>query len=94
MLLINTQGYERFTVTSSYAGCAVLEIMSKDPMECGKLAGVILMHFGQLRAYGKGNPEVIEMNKRGLCVRFNIWHSKRIVGERQIPVVITEAFFY
>ena len=51
------------------------------------------MHFGQLRAYGEGNPKVVEVNKRGLCVRFNVWHSKRIVNERPIPVVIAEAIF-
>ena len=51
------------------------------------------MHFGQLRDYGEGNPAVIKVNKRGLCVHFNIWHSKRIVHERRIPIVIAEAIF-
>ena len=51
------------------------------------------MHFGQLRDYGEGNPAVIEVNKRGLCVCFNIWYSKRIVHEMRIPVVIAEAIF-
>ena len=88
-----TQGYERYTVSTNYAGCSLLDISSKDPTECAKFAGVILMHFGQLRAYGEGNPEVVEVNKRGLCVRFNAWHSKRIVNERPIPVVIAEAIF-
>lgn len=90
---IFTQGYERYTLSTNFAGCSFLEITSKDPTECAKFAGVILMHFGQLRAYGEGNPEVIEVNKRGLCVRFNVWHSKRIVSERRIPIVITEAIF-
>ena len=82
LFFINAQGYERFTVTSR----PVLEIKSKSSMECAKLAGMILTHFGQLRAYGEGNPEVIEVSKSGLCVRFNVWHSKRIVSERQITV--------
>ena len=51
------------------------------------------MHFGQPRDYGEGNPAVIEVNKRGICIRFNIWHSKRIVHERPIPIVIAEAIF-
>ena len=80
-------------VSCSYAGCAVLEIMAKDPKECAKLAGIILMHFGQLKAYGEGKPEVIEVNKCGLCVHFNVWHSKRIINERQITAIIAEAFF-
>ena len=88
LFFINAQGYERFTVTSNYAGCPLLKIKSKSPMECAKLAGMILMHFGQLRAYGEGNPEVIEVSKCGLCVRFNVWHSKRIVSERQITVLV------
>ena len=78
-------------VSTNYVGCALLEIVSKDPAECAKVAGITLLHFGQLRGYGKGNPKVIKVNKRGLCVHFNVWHSKRIVHERQIPVVITEA---
>ena len=58
-----------------------------------KVQGITFLHFGQLRGYNEGNPEVIEVNKRGLCVRFNAWHSKRIVHERQLPVVITESSF-
>ena len=68
---INTQGYQRFTVTTNYAGCAVLKMLAKDPMECAKLVGVILMHFGQLRAYGQGKPDVIKVNKPGLCAHFS-----------------------
>lgn len=75
---INTQGYQRFTVTTNYVGCAVLKMLAKDPMECAKLVGVILMHFGQLRAYGQGKPAVIKVNKPGLCAHFNAWHSKRM----------------
>ena len=90
---INTRGYPRFTVTTNYAGCAVLKMLAKDPMECAKLVGVILMHFGQLRAYGQGKPAVIKVNKPGLCAHFNAWHSKKNVRERQITVIITGAIF-
>lgn len=52
----------------------------------------MLMHFGQLRAYGDGaKPEVIEVNKPGLSVLFNAWFSKRIISGRSITVVVTEA---
>ena len=90
---INTQGYERFKATTDYAGCAVLEVLARDPVECAKLVGIILMHFGQLRAYGQGNPAVIQVDKAGLCVNFNAWNSKRNVHERQITAIITEAIF-
>ena len=55
--------------------------------------GVILMHFGQLRAYGQGKPAVIKVNKPGLCAHFKAWHSKKNVRERQITVIITGAIF-
>ena len=73
--------------------CAVLEVLARDPVECAKLVGIILMHFGQLRAYGQGNPAVIQVDKAGLCVNFNAWNSKRNVHERQITAIITEAIF-
>ena len=65
---INSQGYQRFTVTTNYAGCAVLKMLAKDPMECAKLVGVILTHFGQLWAYGQGKPAVIKSQQAwSLC---------------------------
>ena len=88
---INTQGYQRFT--TNYAGCAALEMLGKDHKECAKLVGVILMHFGQLRAYGQGKPAQIEVNNPGLCVHFNAWHSKKNFHKREITAIITEAIF-
>ena len=90
---INTHGCQRCTFTTNCAGCAVLKMLAKDPMECVKLVGVMLMHFAQLRAYGQGKPAVIKVNKPGLCAHFNAWHSKENVRERQITVIITEAIF-
>ena len=58
-----------------------------------KVVGVILMHFGQLGAYGQGKPAVIKVNKPSLCAHFNARHSKKNVCERQITVIITGAIF-
>ena len=68
-------------------------MLAQDPVECAKLVGIILMHFGQLRAYGQGKPAVIKVDKAGLCVNFNAWYSRRNVSERQITAIITEAIF-
>ena len=54
----------------------------KDAREYAKLAGVMLMHFGQLRVYSDGaRSELIEVNQPGLSVHFNAWFSQRIFGE-------------
>ena len=50
------------------------------------------MHFGQLRPYSDGaRPELIEVNQLGLSVHFNAWFSQRIVSDRSITVIVTEA---
>ena len=51
------------------------------------------MHFGRLNAYGNGPPEVIEVNKPGLAVHFNVWFSKRSVSGsgKLITIVVPEA---
>ena len=58
-----------------------------------KLAGTMLLHYGKLRAYGEGDAEVVEVKKSCLFIRFDIWHSKRIVSEKPITCVITDAIF-
>ena len=84
--------YERFIISTRYEGCRVLELAGKDARECAKLAGVMLMHFGQLRAYSDGaRPELIEVNQPGLSVHFNAWFSPKIVSDRSITTIVTEA---
>ena len=64
----------------------------KDAKECAKLAGLMLMHFGQLRAYSDGSrPELIEVNKPGLSVHFNAWFFHSNVFDQFITTVVTEA---
>ena len=68
--------------------------MAKCPKECAKLVGMLLMHYGQLRSYSEGaKPEILEVTKPGLCVKFNAWYSKRNVGENLITTVVAEAIF-
>ena len=57
------------------------------------MTGLMLMHFGQLRAYGSGKLEVIEVNKPGLSVKFNCWFSKQNANGRLITTVVAEAVF-
>jgi len=52
-------------------------LAGKNAKECAKLGGLMLIHFGQLRAYSNGaRPELIEMNKPGLSVDFNAWFAQ------------------
>ena len=85
---------ERFIVATVYEGCRVLEVVAKDARECAKLVGVMLMHYGQLKAYGEGaQPVVIEVNKPGLFVHFNAWHLKVTVSGQSITRIVAEAVF-
>ncbi|CAB3990761.1 DNA helicase [Paramuricea clavata] len=53
--------YIRYTVTTKYEACLVFEVIAKDTKEAAKLAGVVLMHFGQLKSYGEGTkPSIVE----------------------------------
>jgi len=66
-------------------------LAGKDATECALLAGVVLMHFGQLPAYSDGaRPELIVVNQPGLSVHFNAWFSQRIVSDRSITTIVTE----
>ena len=85
---------KRFTVATAYEGCQVLEIVAKDAQECVKLVGIMLMHYGQLKAYGEvAQPVVIEVNKPGLSVHFNVWHSKVTVSGQSITRTVAQAVF-
>ena len=69
-------------------------MVAKDPKESAKLAGVVLMHFGQLRTYGEGTrAAIVEVNSEGLCVKFNLWSSTKNIGGRNIRTVVAESIF-
>ena len=45
-------------------------------------------------AYGEGaQPVVIEVNKPGLSVHFNAWHSKVTVSGQSVTRIVAEAVF-
>ncbi|KAM7434908.1 ATP-dependent DNA helicase RecQ [Porites harrisoni] len=47
-----------------------------------------------LKAYGEGaQPVVIEVNKPGLSVHFNAWHSKVTVSGQSVTRIVAEAVF-
>jgi len=67
-------------------------LAGKDARQCAKLAGVMLMHFGQLPACSDGaRPELMVVNQPGVSVHFNAWFSQRIVSDRSITTIVTEA---
>ena len=71
-----------------------MELAGKDVRECAKLAGIMLMHFGELRAYSDGaRPEVIEVGQPGLSVHFNAWFSQKSIESRTITTIVAEAIF-
>ena len=46
------------------------------------------------KVYGEGaQPVVIEVNKPGLSVHFNAWHSKVTVSGQSITGIVAEAVF-
>lgn len=91
---MQSSDYDRFRVTTQYEGCVGLELLSKDPKECAKVVGMLLMHYGQLRPYSEGSkPEIIEVSKQGLCAKFNVWYSKKNVGGKLLKTIVAEAFF-
>ena len=59
-----------------------------------KVVGMLLMHYGQLRPYSKGSkPEILEVSKQGLCVKFNVWYSKKNVEGKLWKTIVAETFF-
>ena len=63
--------------------------------DCVKFVGIMLMHYGQLKAYGEGSqPVVIEVNKPGPFDHFNTWHSKVTVSGQSITRIVAEAVFF
>lgn len=92
--MLQRDKYIRYTVTTKYEASLVLEVMAKDPKEAAKLAGVVLMHFGQLRSYGEGTkPAVVEVLSQGLHVKFNLWSAKKNISERNLTFIVTEVIF-
>jgi hypothetical protein len=48
--------------------------MATDIKEATKLAGVVLMHFGQIKSYGEGTkPSIVEVLSQDLHDKFNLW---------------------
>ncbi|CAB4003286.1 Hypothetical predicted protein [Paramuricea clavata] len=79
---LQSNDYERFSISTPYEACLAIDLVAECPKECAKLVGMLLMHYGQLRTYSEGaKPEILEVTKPGLCVKFNTWYSKRNVRE-------------
>ena len=67
---------------------------AKDAKEAAKLVGMVLLHFGYLKPYSKGNRgEAIDVKGGNITASFNVWFSTKTESGKDMTVVIAEATF-